>query len=79
LLFGALAWRFFQPQDCGAKALFLKHYAERLASPTGLLGLSVLQQMSLIQTILEEKLWLNLFVEPRQCGVRATVTIRHAQ
>jgi hypothetical protein len=32
LLFGALAWRFFQPQGCGAKALFLKHYAEKLAS-----------------------------------------------
>ena len=32
LHFGALAWRFFQPQGCGTKALFHKHYAEKLAS-----------------------------------------------
>jgi len=34
LLFGALASRFFQPRDYGAKALVLKHYAEKLRVPT---------------------------------------------
>jgi hypothetical protein len=53
LVFGALAWRFFQPQGCGTKALFLKHYAEKLASDW-LLGLSVLQQMSLFKPFIEE-------------------------
>src|SRR5688572_6533239 len=34
LLFGALASRFFHPRSYGAKALFLKHYAEKLRVPT---------------------------------------------
>jgi hypothetical protein len=52
MLYGALAWRFFQPHVCGAKALFLKHYAEKLGVPTGLIGPSLLQQMSVFKLLL---------------------------
>jgi len=54
LLFGALAWRFFQPQGCGAKALFLKHYAEKLASRL-VIGPEFTPLNQCIQTIFRQK------------------------
>ena len=68
LLFGALASRFFQPRSYGAKALFLKHYAEKLRVPTGLLAASVLQRIGVFNYFV----WRDLVRKFPMCGTGAT-------
>lgn len=45
----------FNHPSCGAKALFLKHYAEMLGVPTVLIAASVLQQISLYKPFIVAK------------------------
>lgn len=44
---------FLSTTGCGAKALFLKHYAESLRRPDRLVGLSLLQRMGVFKSFME--------------------------
>jgi hypothetical protein len=74
LFFGALAWRFFQPQVVGRKRLYLKHYAGSWR-PDWLSWLSVLLKMTVFKFLLQivgKKVWRDFFNRPAVCCVCAT-------
>jgi hypothetical protein len=53
LLFGALAWRFFQPQVVGRKRFISQTLRRKAGVPTGLVGLSVLLKMQVFKFLLQ--------------------------
>ena len=69
---------FLSTTGCGTKALFLKHYAEELASDW-LIGPSVLQQMSSIQTFITRNCGGISSTKVSKCGIAATVKLSRSR
>jgi hypothetical protein len=64
LLFGALAWGFFQPQVVGKSACLSNTTPKKAGVPTGLVGLSVLLKMKVFKFLLQ--------IVDKRCGATSS-------